>query len=638
MTRHRHSLWLAWILSLLIPLLCPAAEPFAMPSPLPGHPRLLVNGADWERARALVKSGDPGAALLFDVLQERGKRMLEQPPAERVLEGRRLLPISRLMLERICVLSTLANITEDDAYAARAIAELRAAVRFSDWHPEVFLDTAELALAVAIGYDWLYEKLIPADRAEIETALIEKGIKPSIPAAGQKAQWWVTGNNNWNQVCHASLAAAAIAVADREPELGRQIVQRAIDNVPIAARCYGPDGVYPEGVGYWDYGTSFEVLLIAALDRLCGRNYGLDALPGFAQTPLYLSEMTSPSEQLYNYSDVGVGRFFNVPFFWFSQRLGHPEWARGELDWLKKRFPPANGKVNGMGGRLFPFALLWYKPESPEGGGAAPIPLQWLGRGENPVAVHRSALGDVSATYVGIKGGSPSGNHAHMDGGSFIMEADGVRWALDLGMEDYNRVETLGVDLWNMKQESQRWELFRLGAESHNLLRFNGAKQAVKGNGQFVRFHADGAQGHSVLDLTSLYPGLASVQRDVVLLPSRAVLFQDEWTAGAEAVDVSWQWITKAAVQVRPGEIELTQNGKRLTLRLLAPADVRVEVRPAQDLQQWADADNPGVKRIDLKTRTAAGETGSFRVLAVPGSCPGTEAPALKPLRDFAEK
>jgi hypothetical protein len=49
---------------------------------------------------------------------------------------------------------------------------------FPDWHPEHFLDTAELTTALAIGYDWLYDYLSPEDRSAIRRAIVDKGLRP----------------------------------------------------------------------------------------------------------------------------------------------------------------------------------------------------------------------------------------------------------------------------------------------------------------------------------------------------------------------------------------------------------------------------------------------------------------------------
>ena len=62
---------------------------------------------------------------------------------------------------------------------------------------------------------------------------------------------------------------------------------------------------------------------------------------------------------------------------------------------------------------------------------------------------------------LAARGGTPSSNHAHMDIGSFVMEANDVRWAMDFGSSDYSTLETNGVDLWNMNQTSERWDVFR---------------------------------------------------------------------------------------------------------------------------------------------------------------------------------
>ena len=93
----------------------------------------------------------------------------------------------------------------------------------------------------------------------------------------------------------------------------------------------------------------------------------------------------------------------------------------------------------------------------------------------------RSSWSDSSAIYVGLKAGSPSVNHAHMDVGSFIMEADGVRWAMDFGMQNYESLESNGVDLWNSKQDSQRWQVFRYNNFVHNTLTVNNSLQRVAG-------------------------------------------------------------------------------------------------------------------------------------------------------------
>jgi hypothetical protein len=160
------------------------------------------------------------------------------------------------------------------------------------------------------------------------------------------------------------------------------------------------------------------------------------------------------------------------------------------------------------------------------------LPLHWTAAGELPIAVMRSAWDDPDATYLAIKGGTPNQSHGHMDVGSFVLEANGVRWALDLGTESYNRMRAAKLDLWNYSQDSSRWTTFRVGPEGHNILRFNGAAQDITGKGEIRTLPSvDGVIGN-VVELTPLYRGqVTEVERTVRMFPDKSVSLSDNWTA-----------------------------------------------------------------------------------------------------------
>ena len=105
------------------------------------------------------------------------------------------------------------------------------------------------------------------------------------------------------------------------------------------------------------------------------------------------------------------------------------------------------------------------------------MPLHWYSESETPITVHRSSWTDPAATFVGLKGGSPSGPHGQMDIGSFVLDADGVRWAVDLGAEGYHGIESRGMNLWSSSQNSDRWTIFRQSNHGHNTLVIDGQLQ-----------------------------------------------------------------------------------------------------------------------------------------------------------------
>lgn len=96
-----------------------------------------------------------------------------------------------------------------------------------------------------------------------------------------------------------------------------------------------------------------------------------------------------------------------------------------------------------------------------------------------------------------------------MDVGAFVMDADGVRWADDLGMQKYETIESKGIILWGKTQDAERWSIFRLGASSHNVLMVDGQPQRVAGMAPLVLTKP----GRTVVDLGGIYAGQLAAAR-----------------------------------------------------------------------------------------------------------------------------
>jgi hypothetical protein len=77
---------------------------------------------------------------------------------------------------------------------------------------------------------------------------------------------------------------------------------------------------------------------------------------------------------------------------------------------------------------------------------APPKSTMWAGTEQKPRCINAYIMDRYKRDLnVAMKGGSVSVNHAHMDIGSFVMDADGVRWAMDFGMQDYESLESKGI-------------------------------------------------------------------------------------------------------------------------------------------------------------------------------------------------
>ncbi|MCM8821879.1 MAG: heparinase II/III-family protein [Candidatus Omnitrophica bacterium] len=75
------------------------------------------------------------------------------------------------------------------------------------------------------------------------------------------------------------------------------------------------------------------------------------------------------------------------------------------------------------------------------------------------VVTMRSDWEDRDAIFVGFKAGKNSFSHSHLDIGSFVMDALGHRWIIDLGYDNYNLLGYFG---------KERWNYYRLRAEGQN--------------------------------------------------------------------------------------------------------------------------------------------------------------------------
>ncbi|HEX6070243.1 MAG TPA: heparinase II/III family protein [Longimicrobiaceae bacterium] len=587
------------------------------------HPRLLVDASTFSELRTRIQR-DPAARDLYSVLHSQAEAMLELEPVRHVVTGRRLLSESRKAVRRILTLALVHRLSEDARFLEGAKREMLAAAGFPDWNPSHFLDTAEMSLAVAVGYDWLFDALPPADRATIRAALLEKGI-----AAADEHGSCFTATNNWGQVCTAGIGAAALALLEEDRAMAARVVHRAITGVPRSMHAsFSPDGTYPEGPGYWDYGTSFNVILIAELESALGSDFGLSREEGFDRTAEYINHATGPSGLFFNYADGGAGRGPLPALQWFASRYDRADWLLFEREEMSTYLTSAAAKeVAGSGARLLPLALIWMADQPAD----APtrMGLSWVGTGEIPVAMHRTSWTDPDAVFVGIKAGFAAGPHGQMDAGSFVLDADGERWVHDLGAEDYNRIESLGMDLWNRSQDSDRWRVFRNNNLSHNTLVIAGRPQDVQGHARVIAHAESPERPHTIVDLSEVYRGQAErVVRGIGLVNGGEVVVQDR-IEGVSAGPVRWGMVTRAEVEiVGPREAVLRQGGKRLTLRVVQPASAHLTIFETARPPAEHDSPNPGTRMVGFTVAPSAGPL-ELLVRLTPGS---RDAAAERPL------
>ena len=607
-----------------------------------GHPRVMVTPGDWDRIKTGI-AADPELNQWHALLHAKALKMLGQPPVQYVLIGPRLLDKSRTALERITLLTALYRIDGETKFAERARAEMLDVCAFQDWHPPHFLDTAEMTNAVGLGYDWLYDFLTPEERETVRKAIVEKGLKEGLKVY-DKHNWWSVAHHNWNQVCNGGMTVGALAVADEEPEIARKVIEDARASIPLALKTYGPDGGWPEGPGYWNYATTYTTYYLAALETSLGTDFGFKQIPGLAQTGVFEIDIAGPVGKSFNYADAGAGSQSSPALFWLAREFHQPvyaaqerrlvELAGGGWDWLNKG---GDTPLKGHGSPAI-FDLVWAALSTPadNAGDAqrargivelAPfkLPTDAFFRGIN-VAFFRTAWDDPKAIYVGFKGGDNQANHAHLDMGTFVLDAFGERWAADLGGDNYNLPNYFG---------KQRYTYYRLRTEGHNTLTFGTENQTIAAKAPIIAFESSPERSLAVADLTAAYKGKAThALRGIALLDGKRVLVQDEIEPTATG-PVVWNFHTPAKIEIAADGTSaiLSQGTAKLKATIIEPAGakfVTVSANPPPPQGQQPDVTN--------LTVSVAVETGSAPVrIAVLFAAPDDATPVkLEPLAKWS--
>lgn len=569
------------------------------------HPRLVLNLSIEKDLRNKVKN-DPVVKNMYAAIKLNAENIYGQPLLERKQIGRRLLSVSREMLYRMNMLGMVYRMEKKQETLNRINNELIAVCNFSDWNPSHFLDVAEMSMAVAIGLDWTAGDLPKSTIDLAEKALIEKGIKPSWPSDG-KNPGWAYGNNNWNQVCNGGMIAASIAIAEKNPELAAKTIWRALDGIPNALASYMPDGVYPEGSTYWDYGTSFSATTAAMLESAFGNDFGHFEYPGFKESAVFRALSVAPSGWYYNFADCGDkrGKQGDITLAWFATKTGNKTFFE------KERFllPPREmGKLPRLAGA----ALVWiaqFEPKVEE-----KLPTAWKGDGPNPVVFFIGGENDPHHYYFGGKGGRGAVNHGNMDAGSFVFELNGIRWVVDPGNQDYEELEKTGFDLWSSCQHCERWTLLTKNNFGHSTLSVNDQLHVVNGLATIIDFKK-GECPEATIDLSSTFRGqLTKAHRKFTKDSPTSLLIEDDLIISDSTKFITWQLITTSDIELTKNGAILHQNEKKLKLENLSHPQFTFSVISLYPAPLKLDRQIEGLKRVELRIPAWTIENGKIKI------------------------
>ncbi|MGN1213377.1 MAG: heparinase II/III family protein [Bacteroidaceae bacterium] len=578
---------------LLLPLGASAQQRY-----LNQHPRLLFTAEEESELKQLLEKNAEVRALDGYITAMADSFCAVPQIAYEFDRYGNMLHTSRAYVLRLGTLSLAYRLHGDRKYLDAANEALLWVCRFPDWDPKHFLDNAEMASAVAIAYDWLYDVLPVETSRLVKQCLYERAIRIVLREYEKGGGGsWAKRDTNWNVVCNTGMVLAVLAVAEDYPDEAATILDNAAHFMPNCLNHFAPDGVCYEGPAYWGYTWRYLACYLKAVaDNDEGRG-GIARLSGLERSGLYNKRTLTPTGRVFNFANAGKDAPDCCAYFFISKFYRQPEvaqWYRGEINKIiaEKRKP----------NQLFFLSLPWFDIASPKGKAKLPR-MEVYHNTINDIIVFNGDRNKKASLYLIAKGGEPDKAHQQQDCGTFLVESEGVCWTEDLGSDDYAL-----PGFWDGKPNGKRWQYFRNNNFGHNTLSIDDRIMYSAGEAFVCEEQSEGSRPYAKLDMTSLFQDQADkVTRRFTLVDDRTMEIEDELELTDSGSCVSWMAITKAQAEAKGRDLHLRQNGKHFYMRIVSPADASFETLPTPACEK-GEYPIEGVTRIVAKCRFPQGK------------------------------
>ena len=304
---------------------------------------------------------------------------------------------------------------------------------FSGREIDVDLWSSAVGWNLATAAYWLGDKLSLETRKRIDDELERRIFTPYETSlkTGKPRMWWITCTSNWNAVCHAGVAGAALAAIE-SPQRRALFAAAAEKNIDHFLKGFTSDGYCSEGMSYWNYGFGHYALLAETLGQATGGKLDLMKDPRVVPIAGFGRRMEILPGIYPAFADCHVGSRPDAGLMaYLSRRFG---WGLQEIE--QKNLLLAAGPTTS----LFQFGLYRFPNSAsetpPAEATAAERSLRdWFD--EAGILICRPAPGHGHSLGVALKGGHNAEHHNHNDVGSFLVALGSSVPLVDPGSEVY---------------------------------------------------------------------------------------------------------------------------------------------------------------------------------------------------------
>jgi len=369
----------------------------------------------------------------------------------------------------------------------------------------VDIDLGSSMLAWSLGTaDYLLDDKLSTDiRRLIRENLEERIFTPYTDMAkGKRSKnWWMTTTNNWNAVCLGGVTGSAMAVIE-SPQRRAFFIAAAEEYSKNFLKGFTEDGYCSEGLGYWNYGFGYYIMLSETIHQATGGKVDLLQHPKVKQVAMFGSNIEILNGVYPAFADCSVRAQPSSRLMYFlSLRFG-----LGLRNW--EQIDPISS-----GGGLYNSMMYSLSNSASQTPPAQTVSIgpgirSWFD--EAGVLICRPSEVSSSRFAVALKGGHNAEHHNHNDVGSFIVVLGDKPLLLDPGGEVYTARTFSG----------RRYESNVLNSYGHPVPVVDGKFQRTgsRACGRVVNKSFADSADTLVLDMSSAYdvPRLKKLERKFV--------------------------------------------------------------------------------------------------------------------------
>ena len=295
---------------------------------------------------------------------------------------------------------------------------------------DIDLGSSALAWSLATADYLLADKLSPETRRLIRDNLDQRIYQPYRDMVSGKRQknWWMTGTNNWNAVCLASVTGSALAVIE-SPEDRALFIAAAEHYSKNFLEGFTDDGYCSEGLGYWNYGFGYYIMLSELIYQATDGKVDLLQDAKVKQAATFGSRIEIINGVYPAFADCSIRAEPSSSLMYFiSRRFG-----LGLRNW--ELFDPVSAGSSLYQSMMYSFPNSASQSLPAQNASEGPGIRSWF---ENAgILICRPARNSASSLAVALKGGHNNEHHNHNDAGSFVVVLGDKPLLLDPGGEVY---------------------------------------------------------------------------------------------------------------------------------------------------------------------------------------------------------